>query len=264
MRFAASPVAGFSPEQSALLRVFGSAPNSYGAGVLPLLQAQNWQDDADLSRVYLAWGSFAYSREHSGTPATELFAHRLASVSLALHNQDNREHDIFDSDDYLQYHGGMIATIRHLRGRAPLAYIGDSQDPEQPQVRTLRAEVLRVFRSRVMNPLWLKRIEQHGYKGALELSATVDYLFGYDATAHTMQDWMYEQLAQTYALDPDRQAFFEQANPWALHDITERLLEAASRGQWAQPDPATLAALQQQYLAQESTLEARAEGDEQP
>jgi cobaltochelatase CobN len=132
-------------------------------------------------------------------------------VEVALHNQDNREHDIFDSDDYLQYHGGMIATIRSLTGRQPRAFFGDSHNPDQPQVRGLKEEVLRVFRSRVANPKWIASIQQHGYKGGLELTATVDYLFGYDATAHVVDDWVYEELAARYALDPAMQQFLPTA-----------------------------------------------------
>jgi cobaltochelatase CobN len=179
-------------------------------------------------------------------------------VEVALHNQDNREHDIFDSDDYLQYHGGMIATIRSLTGRQPRAFFGDSHNPDQPQVRGLKEEVLRVFRSRVANPKWIASIQQHGYKGGLELTATVDYLFGYDATAHVVDDWVYEELAALRA-GPGHAAVFADSNPWALNAISERLLEAAQRQLWQQPKPETLAALQQLHLNSEAMLEARGE-----
>jgi cobaltochelatase CobN len=98
-------------------------------------------------------------------------------------------------------------------------------------------------------------MRRHGYKGAFELAATVDYLFGYDATAGVVTDWMYEQLAGAYVLDPENQKFFQQSNPWALHGIAERLLEAAERKLWASPEPATLSALQEIYLATEGDLE---------
>jgi cobaltochelatase CobN len=124
-------------------------------------------------------------------------------------------------------------------------------------VRTLQQEAHRVFRSRVVNPKWIASIQRHGYKGALELAATVDYLFGYDATAQVVEDWMYEQTAQTYALDPALQEFFQQSNPWALQSISERLLEAAQRGMWANPDPNTLADLKKIYLAVDEELEGR-------
>lgn len=246
-------------EERASFRIFGAAPGSYGAGILPLINEKNWQTDADFAQAYVNWGGFAYGKSAQGVEARQEFQQRLSTVQVALHNQDNREHDIFDSDDYLQFHGGMIATIRSLTGQQPKHYFGDSQNPAQPVVRDLKEETLRVFRSRVVNPKWLESIQRHGYKGGLELTATVDYLFGYDATAQVMEDWMYEKVAETYALDPGLQQFFEQSNPWALNAITERLLEAAKRELWEKPNPETLQALQQMYLKSESLLEVRSE-----
>jgi len=249
-------------QQRATYRIFGAKPGSYGAGILPLIQEKNWQADADFAEAYINWGGYAYARHQGsaqGSDQREAFRTRLSGVQVALHNQDNREHDIFDSDDYLQYHGGMIATIRALTGQQPRHYFGDSHDPARAQVRDLKQETLRVFRSRVVNPKWLDSIQRHGYKGGLELTATVDYLFGYDATAQVMDDWMYEQLAQTYAFDPTMQRFLEEANPWAQNAIAERLLEAASRGMWAEPQAQTLEQLRQLYLNSETLLEARGE-----
>jgi cobaltochelatase CobN len=240
-------------------RIFGAKPGSYGAGILPLIQEKNWEADADFAEAYVNWGGYAYARGTQGCDERDAFRTRLSGVQVALHNQDNREHDIFDSDDYLQFHGGMIATIRALTGRQPRHYFGDSHDPARAQVRDLKEETLRVFRSRVVNPKWLASIQRHGYKGGLELTATVDYLFGYDATAQVMDDWMYEQVASTYAMDPTMQQFLEEANPWAQNAIAERLLEAASRGMWAKPQPQTLEALQALYLHSETLLEARGE-----
>jgi cobaltochelatase CobN len=243
----------------AAYRIFGAKPGSYGAGILPLIQEKNWQSDADFAQAYVNWGGYAYTRNTQGSDQRDAFRVRLAGVQVALHNQDNREHDIFDSDDYLQFHGGMIATIRALTGQQPRHYFGDSHDPARAQVRDLKEETLRVFRSRVVNPKWLDSIRRHGYKGGLELTATVDYLFGYDATAQVMDDWMYQQIAQTYAFDPVMQAFLQQANPWAQNAIAERLLEAAGRGMWGAPEAGTLEALRELYLQSETLLEARGE-----
>jgi len=155
----------------------------------------------------------------------------------------------------LQYHGGMVATVRALAGRQPRAYFGDSADPARPVVRDLAEEARRVFRTRVVNPRWIEAMKGHGYKGAFELAATVDYLFGYDATAGVVEDWMYEQVARAYALDREMQQFFQRSNPWALRDIAERLLEAASRGLWGSPPEELLRELQRLYLETDALLE---------
>src|SRR5207249_106778 len=217
--------------------IFGSAPGAYGAGILPLVDGRNWESDQDLAEVYVAWGGYAYGRGISGVPAHEAMRQRLAALDVAVKNQDTREHDIADSDDYFQYHGGMIATVRALTGSAPTSYVGDSTSPDAVRTRTLGEETARVFRARVVNPRWLAAMRRHGYKGAFELAATVDYLFGFDATAGVVGDWMYEKLTESYVLDEVNQEFLRQANPWALRGIVERLNEAADRGLWAEPDP---------------------------
>ena len=246
-------------ERSARYRVFGSKPGTYGAGILPLINEKNWKDEADFAQAYVNWGGYAYTAQEAGVDARSEFKQQLTGVEVALHNQDNREHDIFDSDDYLQFHGGMIATIRSLTGRKPRHYFGDTQNPDRAVVRDLKEEALRVFRSRVVNPKWLESIRRHGYKGALECTATVDYLFGFDATAGIVEDWMYEEVAQRYALDPVMRDFFQESNPWALNAVAERLLEAAQRKMWSAPRPETLEALKEAYLQSETALEARGE-----
>ncbi|HTK05962.1 MAG TPA: cobaltochelatase subunit CobN [Ktedonobacteraceae bacterium] len=247
------------PQEHAYYRIFGSKPGAYGAGILPLIDERNWQDTSDFAEAYVNWGGYAYTRSTFGSDARTAFRTVLARVTVAAKNQDNREHDLFDSDDYFQFHGGMIATIRALSGKLPRRYIGDSADPERVRVRDLKEESLRVFRSRVVNPKWLAAMRQHGYKGGLELTATVDYLFGYDATSQVMEDWMYEQVSQSYAFDAETQDFLRKSNPWALRDIATRLFEAATRGLWKQPEPETLEALRDVLLQTEADIEGRGE-----
>ncbi|WP_435889214.1 cobaltochelatase subunit CobN [Streptosporangium canum] len=242
-------------ERRATMRIFGSRPGAYGAGLLPLIDSRNWRDDADLAEVYAVWGGFAYGRGVDGVPAREDMETAYRRIAVAAKNVDTREHDIADSDDYFQYHGGMIATVRALTGKAPAAYIGDSTRPDAVRTRTLSEETSRIFRARVVNPRWLAAMRRHGYKGAFELAATVDYLFGYDATTGVVADWMYDKLAATYVLDPENQDFLARSNPWALHGIAERLLEAADRGMWEHPDPDILRELQEVYLKSEGDLE---------
>ena len=253
---------GVSPEDAeseSLYRIFGSKPGSYGAGILQAIDDGSWQSDEDLANVYTAWGSYAYGRRHHGVSAVREFQRRFAAIDVATKNQDNREHDIFDSDDYMQFHGGMIATVRVLSGGNPRQFFGDSSDPGLLRTRDLKEEARRVFRSRVVNPKWMDSMKRHGYKGAFELAATVDYMFGYDATAEIIDDWMYQEVTERYALDPEMQQFFEQSNPWALRAIAERLMEAADRQMWEDPPEELLNELRRVYLRTEGLLEERQE-----
>lgn len=236
-------------------RIFGSKPGTYGAGLLELIESGNWHGDEDLAAVYTTWGGYAYGRNLAGVKAPEKMRRSYARIQVAAKNVDSAEHDILDSDDYFQYHGGMVAAVRAFSGQSPDAYIGDSRRQETVTTRTLMEESRRVFRARVTNPRWIDAMVKHGYKGAFEIAATVDYLFGYDATTGLMEDWMYEKLTDTYVTDPAMKEFFEQSNPWAMRDISERLLEAVERGMWEQPTPETLQALQESFLEAEGLAE---------
>ncbi|MGP4004704.1 cobaltochelatase subunit CobN [Streptomyces sp. 8N706] len=242
----------------ATARIFGSKPGAYGAGLLPLIDARNWRSDADLAEVYAVWGGYAYGRGLDGRAARGDMETAFRRIQIAAKNVDTREHDLVDADDYFQYHGGMVAMVRHLTGGSPEAYVGDSAVPDQVKTRTLGEETHRVFRARVVNPRWMAAMRRHGYKGAFEMAATVDYLFGYDATAGVVDDWMYEKLSSEYVFDPENRQFMEASNPWALRGITERLLEAADRGLWTEPDPETLEQLRATYLQLEGDLEGDA------
>ena len=256
------PAAELSREakSESLYRIFGSKPGTYGAGILTVIDERNWETVEDLAEVYTAWGGYAYTQQDHGVHARDQFRQRFSQIVVAAKNQDTREHDIFDSDDYMQYHGGMIATVRALAGRNPRQFFGDSADPTRARNRDLQDEARRVFRSRVVNPKWIESMKRHGYKGAFELAATVDYMFGYDATAQVIEDWMYEDVTDSYVFDPDTQRFFQQSNPWALKGVVERLLEAIERGLWEEPPPEMREKLQQLYLDLEADLEARQEG----
>nr|WP_290228480.1 cobaltochelatase subunit CobN [Trichocoleus desertorum] len=235
--------AGLTPEQAeqrSHYRVFGSKPGAYGAGLQGLIEAQNWTDDQDLARAYINWSSYAYTRNGEGRAAPEAFEQRLQQMQVVLHNQDNREHDLLDSDDYYQFQGGLTAAVRSLTGKNPQTYFGDHSLPQNPKIRKLQEEIARVYRSRVVNPKWLEGVMRHGYKGAFEMAATLDYLFAYDATAHCVENHMYQGVANAYLLDEKVQAFVQEKNPWALRDMAERLLEAHQRGLWEQVKPETI------------------------
>jgi cobaltochelatase CobN len=238
-------------------RIFGSKPGAYGAGLQGLIEAQNWTDDRDLAQAYINWSSYAYGREAQGRSAPEAFQSRLQTMQVVLHNQDNREHDLLDSDDYYQFQGGLTAAVRAVSGQAPQTYFGDNAIAEKPKVRSLQQEIARVYRSRVINPKWIAGVQRHGYKGAFEMAATVDYLFAYDATTRCVADYMYEGVAQAYLLDETNRAFIQQVNPWALRDMAERLIEAHQRQLWQTAPPAILDALRTIALDAEADIEMR-------
>jgi cobaltochelatase CobN len=231
--------------RKAAFRVFGSKPGAYGAGLQALIDERGWSDEGDFARAYLAWGGYAYGDGAAGEAAQSAFSHRLSEVDAVLHNQDNREHDLLDSDDYYQFEGGLAATIKHLTGRKAQVWHNDHSRPENPQVRSLDEEIARVVRARVVNPKWIKGVMRHGYKGAFEMAATVDYMFAFAATADCVADHHFDLVFDAYLGDDDVRDFIERYNPAALKEIAERLLEAQERDLWKPKSNAAHASLQE-------------------
>ena len=213
-------------------RVFGSKPGAYGAGLQALIDERGWETDADLARAYVAWGGYAYGGGLKGRAAHGTFEARLKEIDAVVQNQDNREHDILDSDDYYQFEGGMTAAVRVLAGAQPTVFHADHARPEQPVIRTLEEEVARVVRARVVNPKWIAGVMRHGYKGAAEMAATVDYMFAFAATARCVQDHHFDAVYRAYIDDEEVRAFLADNNPAALKEMSQRLLEAQDRGLW--------------------------------
>ncbi len=219
-------------ERRAGARVFGSKPGAYGAGLQAMIDEKLWHDRADLAGVYLDWGGYAYGGGIEGDNERALFATRLSTVDAVVQNQDNREHDLLDSDDYYQFEGGIAAAIEHLKGTKPVSYHNDHSRPERPVVRTLEDEIGRVVRARVTNPKWIAGVMRHGYKGAFEIAASVDYLFAFAATTHAVRDHHFDAVHAAFIEDGAVRAFMAQANPAALRETVARLAEALERGLW--------------------------------
>jgi cobaltochelatase CobN len=213
-------------------RVFGSKPGAYGAGLQALIDEHGWTTTDDLARAYVAWGGFRYGAGAEGESAHGLFESRLRAVDVVVHNQDNREHDLLDSDDYYQFEGGLSAAVESLSGQRPTVYHSDHSRPESPKIRTLEEEIARVVRARAVNPKWINGVMRHGYKGAFEIAATVDYLFAFAATAGCVADHHFDAVYDAYIGDETVRNFIEGANPQALREISERLIEAQTRGLW--------------------------------
>ncbi len=245
--------------EQACYRIFGDPPGTYGAGVGAVLEEKNWETIDDLARVYVRWGGHAYGARAKGAFLPELFSRRMAGLDVTIQNEDNREISMLSSDDYNAYHGGMIASVRSLKGQAPRSYCGDSSDRKKVMMRSVSEEIKRLFRGEAVNPKFIEGMKQHGYKGAADLASYVAHCYEWDATSNVMEDWMYEGLARKYALDEDMRQWMQEVNPWALQRVAEKLLEASQRGLW-QANEQTKQELQELYLSIEGELEERSDG----
>jgi len=241
--------------REATFRVFGCPPGAYGAGVAELVESKNWKTKEDLGNNYIRYSSHAYGKGSYGKVKENLFRKILLRMDVTVKNEDSREYDMMSCTDFYNYYGGLIAASETVRGKLPFALVGDSSDPNRVKMRTTFEEAKHVFRARLLNPKWLEGLKRHGYKGAGDISKMMDVALGWDATADVVDDWMYEKIAQKYALDPDMQKWMKEVNPYALHNIQDKLLEAISRGLWKKPDKKTEQELREAYLEIEGEIE---------
>jgi cobaltochelatase CobN len=213
-------------------RIFGSKPGTYGAGLQALIDSGSWSTTADLGNAFLNWGQYAYGAHAAGVPERARFAARLGDIEAVVHNQDNREHDLLDSDDYYQFEGGLVATAESLAGHRPAAYHNDHSRPERPLVRTLDEEISRVIRSRVVNPKWIAGVRRHGYKGAFEIIATVDYMFAFAATTGAVKTHHFDLAFDAFVEDAATRDFIRSNNRFGYDELLQKFNEARTRGYW--------------------------------
>jgi cobaltochelatase CobN len=243
-------------------RVFTTRPGGYGAGTNKAVDEGNWDDRSDLAEVYVQWGGYALGKRGRVSEARDAFERRLGNVDATVKIEDTAEQDEFDSSDWYAFHGGFVTAVAETAGEEPASYVGDSSDPDDIDVYTNEEKVRKAMRARVLNPEWLDSMEEHDYKGAGDLSTTVDVALGWDATTGVVSDTLWDDVAQKYALDEDRREWMRDVNPWALASITDTLLEAADRGLW-DADDETADRLRDVNLRVDGDIEARA-GDAGP
>jgi len=227
-----NPAAERARQGEASARVYGSKPGAYGAGLQAMIDERLWTNRADLAEAYLDWGGYAYSAGSEGARDRDGFAARLGQVEAIVQNQDNREHDVLDSDDYYQFEGGAAAAVATLQGKDRPIYHNDHSRPERPVIRTLDDEIGRVVRSRVVNPKWIAGVKRHGYKGAFEMAATLDYLFAFAATTGVVRNHHFDLVEEAFLADEDTREFIAEHNAPALLEMAQRLQEAIDRGLW--------------------------------
>jgi cobaltochelatase CobN len=213
-------------------RIFGAAPGGYGTGVGKLVDTGEWATKSDLAEAVLATGQYAYGARTEGVPEKSLFAARLKSADAVVHVQDNAEHDLLDSDQYYQFEGGLSAAVETLSGHKPAAYHLDTSRPETPRVRTLEEEIARVMRARVVNPKWIDAMKRHGYRGAFEIIATLDFMFGFAATTGAVKSHHFDMAFAAFIEDDATRDFLITANHFGYDELIEKFNEARQRGFW--------------------------------
>ena len=236
------------------IRIYCSMPGTYQAGTQLAVYASAWKEEKDLAEVFLYWNGYAYGKGLWGEAKHKEFAEILKSVDITYNKVVSDEYDLFGCCCYFGTHGGMTTVARYLSGKNVKTYYGDTREPENIEVRDLADEIRRVVRTKLLNPKWIEGMKRHGYKGAGDISKRIGRIYGWEATTQEVDDWIFDEIARTFVMNEENKQFFKKNNPWALEEITRRLLEAWKRGLW---DPAedVKKALKKVYLEIEGWLE---------
>lgn len=242
--------------RDATLRIFASKPGTYSSGVNLAVYASAWKDEQDLSDIFVFWNGYAYGKGIFGEEKHAQLAGSLKTVDVTYNKVVSDEYDLFGCCCYFGTHGGMTAAARHLSGREVRTYYGDTREPEHVEVRDMADEVRRVVRTKLLNPKWIEGQKRHGYKGAGDISKRIGRVYGWEATTQEVDDWIFDDITETFVLDDEMRHFFQENNPWALEEIARRLLEASQRGLW-DADPDILEGLKDAYLEVEGLLEEK-------
>ncbi len=248
---------GMDPDialKQASVRIFGCPPGTYGAGVDILINSKKWENSDDLGQAYITWSGHAYTKTMHGDKLQDIFSKRLSNCDATVKNISSCEADMLDSDDFYNYHGGLISAVKKVKGSLPSSYSTNAADTGHIITKNIHEETSKIMRSRINNPQWIEGLKKHGFKGAQEFSSMVDIVFGWDATSEVIDDWMYDNIYDTYIGDESLRSWIKKENPYALHAISERLLEASQRGMWNSSED-KVNELQEIYLEMEGSFE---------
>ena len=218
--------------EDAMIRIFGDAPGSYGSGTNILVRTSDWKDQSEIGKIYRDYGEYAYGIGRSGERKPDAFRHKLMNMDVTVKNSVSREYDMFDNDDVYTDLGGFNAAVKSVRGEMPMSIIGFSADTSNIKTKTIDEEGRYIFRSKINNPKWVEGLKPHGFKGAQEISKMTEYVFGWDATSDIIEGWEYKSIADNFLFNEDNAEWFRDANPYAMYEVTSRLLEAIYREMW--------------------------------
>ena len=260
-KLAGTPEADKAALRQATYRVFASMPGTYQAGTQLAVYASAWKTEKDLADVFLYWNGYAYGKGVFGEAAHKDLKESLASVKASFNKTVTDEYDLTGCCCYFGTHGGMINAAQVVSGTEIRNYYGDTRDQDKVSVRTLSEEVRRVARAKILNPKWIEGMKEHGYKGASEISKRVGRLYGWQATAKTVDQSIFDDVTRTFLMNEENRQFFQEQNPWAMEEIGRRLIEAMERGLW-NPSPDVKDALKQLYLEVEGWIEDKMDGME--
>ena len=242
----------------ATFRIFTAAPGVYDYGTNTAVASSAWETDDDLANIFIDTCHYAYGKGSFGVAAREELTANLGRVSVTYDKWDSDEYDILDCCHIFGSHGGFTQAVKTVTGNEVKVYFGDTHDPDRPRIRDMKDELDRVARTRLLNPDWIEGKKRHGYKGGTVMADRIYHIYGWQATTRLVGNWVFDDIAEKFALDEEMRRWFQENNLYALESIARRLIEAEKRQLW-QTDEETLEQLNEVYLEIEGLMEERME-----
>lgn len=230
---------GMSPKDAdfyASARIFGPEEGTYGTGISALVPTTSaWDDQEDLVNTYIERMSYIYGNGRYSEDAQEIFKDQLSQIDATVQIRDGL-YGLLDNDDVYQYLGGLTMAAETYSGKDVLTYIANTRTSDA-KVETLSTFLANEFRTRIENPQWIEGMLSEGSSGALEITSEIEHLFGWEAVdPNSVQDWMWEDVAETFIIDENIRTQMLEANPYAYNSLTAWALEAARRDMWTPAD----------------------------
>lgn len=240
--------------EDATARMFGAQPGTYTAGVNLMIYSSSWENKDDIGDLFTLYNQYSYGRNRFGKEVIDVLKQNLSTVELTYDKVVSDEHDLLGCCCYFANHGGMTAAANNLSGTEVKTYYGDSRETTNIEIRTLGEEIRRVVSGKLLNPKWIEGQKRSGYQGAGDISKRVGRVYGWDATTNVVDDCIFDDITKTFVVNEENRQFFMENNPWALEEMSRRLLEANNRGLWA-PEDGLLEEIQDVYLSLEGFFE---------
>ncbi|MGY3551699.1 cobaltochelatase subunit CobN [Bradyrhizobium sp. USDA 4469] len=205
-----------NPYRHRASRVFAPRPGQYGVGLSAIPDAFSPETRDAAGEAWLSASSWAFSADGEIKPDRAGIEQRLASADAFVHLQDLPETDLLLAADYAAHEAGIAAAAAHLGAAGPSLYHLDTTRPDEPHARTLTEEISRVVRARAANPAWIAGMMRHGFRGAAEVTATLEHMAAFAHLAGAVPPHLFDLYYDATLGDADVRAFMARENPSAL------------------------------------------------
>lgn len=218
-------------ELKSQLRIFGPVATEYGTRMLQLVEDSVWQSEGDLANAYIASMCYAYGKDLHGIEAREVFENLLKTVDVVSQVRSSVDYEVTDLDHYYEFFGGLSKAVELLKGDKAEMVIVDSTK-EIAIVESVKESIERGTITRTLNPKWIEEMLKHGFNGVQKIADRFEYLLGLSATTNSVENRIWEKLAERYVLDEKIFNRLKERNTYAVREMLEKLLEAEKRGYW--------------------------------